>query len=129
MPEATWEDRIYNDLNDSNNTDPGNMLMQELQPDEESVARELMSHMRHMATNQKAPTDETDFFLAKDINGEYAPDNRPINPYHTVLWTVIEHHGDYWEVRYGSNEFSSSFSAMARGRTLAEALYNVGQEG
>jgi hypothetical protein len=126
MSDTSWEDRFR-----SQEPNAEDVFSQPLQPDERHVALELMGHMRHLASYWQPPTETTDALLTKESGpyGDWPEDTRPISPSHSIGWMTIKQCGDYWEVLYGSIEFSSSFSAMARGRTLAEALYNVNQEG
>jgi len=126
MSDTGWEDRFR-----SQQPNAADVFSEELQPDERPVAQELMGHMRYLATYWQPPTPTTDALLTKEPGpyGEWPEDTRPISPDHSIGWITIKQCGAYWEVVYGSNEFSSSFSAMARGRTLAEALHNVAQEG
>lgn len=129
MPAArTWEDRIYDEF--IRDATPADFFNVPLAEDEESDARELMGHVRYMATNREQLTRATAKLLSKDKDGNWPEDTRNVGmTTHTVQWLRIEHHGQYWEVAYGSQEATSNFSAVARGRTLAEALFNVAQEG
>jgi hypothetical protein len=122
----TWEDRFR-----PQQIDAADVFSQPVQPDELDVAQNLMGHMRYLATYAQPPTVETDALLTKEPGpyGDWPEDTRGVNCDRSIGWITIKQCGDYWEVLYGSREFSSSFSAMARGRTLAEALYNVAQEG
>lgn len=128
MPDTTWEDRIRDDWQMSR-TDPADLFTRPLQADEMQVAQELMGHMRYMTTNWIPPTKATTKLLTKDKHGDWPEDARGVNCGRSIMWMTVKQCGDYWEVHYGSQEFSSSFSTMARGRTLSEALYNVAQEG
>jgi len=105
-----------------------------LTKEELTVARKLMGHMRFMVSNQEfgatIPDDGRPIpELELDATGNYPKDERVISPSHSEMYLVIEHMGTYWEVRFGSREFSSNFATTGRGRTLAEALADAEKRG
>lgn len=121
MPSNNWE----RDWAERVDADPeGNKLTKE----EIALAKKLWGHMRHMVSYNSeigatVPDDgRVDPMLVKNADGYYPDDDRRISPSHNEGWMHIEHRGTYWEVSWGSREFSSSFSAVGRGRTLAEAM-------
>lgn len=127
MPYRTWEDRIYAYVN-TDHRDPADVFVGPILEDEEADAREVMGHLRYMAANREPPTRESAMLCVRGDDG-WPEDARPINPEHSTQWLHIAHKGQFWEVSYGSQEFSSGFSAVARGVTLRDALYNLSQEG
>lgn len=89
--------------------------------EEEALATEVWGHMRHLAGNAELG-DPTPYLQKYQGSSQYKTDYRPITDKHSSSWFYVEHHGSYWEVSWGSKEFSSSFSTTGRGRTLAEAM-------
>lgn len=116
-PRCQWE-RNWTEYSDA----PGDAP--ELYPrsaEEEELATKVWAHMRHLATNAELGDPAPYLQMYKDST-QYKTDYRPINADHSSSWFYVEHHGSYWEVSWGSKEFSSSFSTTGRGRTLADAM-------
>lgn len=120
--EGQWEQRWTAALRDGQDEGVLGCSAEEaaLSPEEERMAKKLWAHMRHMAGNKEKGNAAP--YLVRNDGSYYKPDYRRIDHQHSVSWMQVEHHGTYWEVAWGSKEFSSSFSTFGRGRTLAEAM-------
>lgn len=120
---VNWEDAYDAALNSNA---PDDALAHTITPDEAVVAVDLMKIVRYMATNRE-PVDPAVVWARQEDN--VLPDvDVPVGHHHSVMQLHIEHHGQYWEVYYGSIEFSSSHRQTGRGRTLAEALADMDKE-
>jgi hypothetical protein len=93
-----------------------------LTPQELFLAKRIWGHLRFLAGYREKGDPGKLLEMQDETPGNYLEDWRPVSPEHSIGWINIEHHGTYWEVSWGSKEFSSSFATRGRGRTLAEAM-------
>jgi hypothetical protein len=114
----TWEDRW--DQNQPGAADPGDICNLPIAEDELPTATLLWSQARYLALNREKG-DGRDY-ITREPDDNLVEDKRRIDPAHSVAWFTMSHHGNYWEVYAGSNEFSSSYRATGRGATLQEAI-------
>ena len=121
-----WEERWT-----EANFDADDALIPERTPlaaDEAELAVRLMHQMRYLSMSRDVEDLNpryTDRMLEPtgDIgNDSYPEDTRPILHSHATAGMSIEMMGTYWQVSWWSNEASTNFTTVGRGRTLAEAI-------
>jgi len=99
-----------------------------LEADEAALAARLWHQFRYLSMTRD-PSDLNPRYTARmleptgDLGSDsYPEDTRPILHSHCTAGISIEMMGTYWQVSWGSNEASTNFKVIGRGRTLAEAI-------